>query len=106
MRLTDRLSQVLGNKALVNVQTPLRLSVNLKDKNLPLPEDVDFLVEVANTSLADDRGKKLAQLRRVHRLWARATCTAALLVECLLLALRTPGFCEPAQRLPAPRRRQ
>jgi Uma2 family endonuclease len=76
MLLDNRFGQALGDKALVNVQNPLRLSPDMEDRNLPLPdivvikqrmyrdhpqpEDVYVLIEVADTSLFDDRGRKLS----------------------------------------------
>lgn len=73
--LGEALILALGERAKVSVQNPLRLSPDLNDRNLPLPdiaviarrayrdhpqpEDVYFLIEVADTSLIDDRGKKL-----------------------------------------------
>lgn len=72
--LDDILTRTLGDRAKVSVQNPLRLSPDMNDRNLPLPdiavvkrrtyldhpqpEDVYLLIEVADTSLADDRGKK------------------------------------------------
>jgi Uma2 family endonuclease len=73
--LTDVLVRILGDHAKISVQNPLRLSDNLEDKHLPLPdiavikrqiyrdhpkpEDVYLLIEVADSSLSDDRGRKL-----------------------------------------------
>jgi Uma2 family endonuclease len=74
--LSEALILALGDRAKVSVHNPLRLSRDMDDKHLPLPdiavierrayrdhpqaEDVYFLIEVADTSLSDDRGKKLA----------------------------------------------
>ncbi|MGL4611473.1 MAG: Uma2 family endonuclease [Trueperaceae bacterium] len=73
--LRDALGNAFINKAKVWMQNPLRLSEDMEDKNLPLPdvlvlrprvyrdhprpEDVFLLVEVALSSAKDDREKKL-----------------------------------------------
>lgn len=71
----DALGNALGEKAKVWMQNPLRVSPDMEDKNLPLPdvvvlkprvyrdhplpEDVLLLVEVADSSVNEDRGRKL-----------------------------------------------
>ncbi|SDE57556.1 Endonuclease, Uma2 family (restriction endonuclease fold) [Thermus arciformis] len=74
MRLDHRLREALGTKAVVAVQSPLRLSEDSEPEpdllvlkppleryadRLPTPEDVLLLVEVADTSLEFDREVKL-----------------------------------------------
>jgi len=78
-RLTHRFVTALGDRAVVHVQNPVeanRLSEPQPDVMLlrpradfygashPHPEDVFLLVEVANTSLRHDRGRKLALYAR------------------------------------------
>jgi Uma2 family endonuclease len=74
--LDNSLTLALADRAKVSVQNPIRLSPDMEDRNLPLPdlavierktyrdhpqpEDVFVLIEVADTSLADDRGRKLS----------------------------------------------
>jgi Uma2 family endonuclease len=71
----DALGNALGEKAKVWRQNPLRVSLDMDDKNLPLPDvmvlkprayrdhpmpdDVLLLVEVADSSVNEDRGRKL-----------------------------------------------
>ncbi|KGQ22339.1 Uma2 family endonuclease [Thermus filiformis] len=74
VRLDKRLQEALGERALVAVQSPLRLSQDSEPEpdlmvlkppleryaeRLPTPEDVLLLVEVADTSLEHDREVKL-----------------------------------------------
>jgi Uma2 family endonuclease len=74
MRLDHRLREALGPKAVVAVQSPLRLFEDSEPEpdllvlrppleryqdRLPTPEDVLLLVEVADTSLEFDREVKL-----------------------------------------------
>ncbi|APD10074.1 MULTISPECIES: Uma2 family endonuclease [Thermus] len=74
MRLDHQLKEALAGKALVAVQSPLRLAEDSEPEpdllilkppleryqdRLPTPEDVLLLVEVADTSLEFDRGVKL-----------------------------------------------
>lgn len=72
----DSLGYALGNKAKVWMQNPLRLSTDMEDKNLPVPDvmvlqprvyrdhpmpkDVMLLVEVADSSVKEDKGRKLS----------------------------------------------
>ena len=72
--LAEKLSQTLHIYAKISVQNPLRLSHDLEDKNLPLPdisvlkrkiyldhpypEDTYLVVEVADSSLSYDRYRK------------------------------------------------
>jgi Uma2 family endonuclease len=72
----DTIGEALAGKAKVWMQNPLRLSESMDDKNLPVPDilvikhrvyrdhpfpqDVYLLVEVSDSSLNDDRGRKLA----------------------------------------------
>ena len=71
-RLTRRLVREAGDDAIVSVQNPVRLNENtepqpdlavLRPRNylesLPGPEDVFFLIEVSDTTLAYDRNLKL-----------------------------------------------
>jgi Uma2 family endonuclease len=76
-----------GERVTVSVQNPLRLSSNLEDKNLPMPdvmvlqprvyrdhpipEDVFLLAEVADSSVKEDKGRKLAlyALHGVQEYW-------------------------------------
>ncbi|CAN5122213.1 Uma2 family endonuclease [soil metagenome] len=71
-RLTRIISRVAGERYLVNVQSPIRLSDHwepqpdlavVRDRDygdtLPGPEDILFLIEVADTSLAHDKNVKL-----------------------------------------------
>jgi Uma2 family endonuclease len=76
----DALGNALGDQAKVWLQNPLRVSEDLEDKNLPLPdvlvlrpriyrdhpspEDVFLLVEVADSSVNEDRGRKLTLYAR------------------------------------------
>jgi Uma2 family endonuclease len=76
MRLSDIFNEVLQRRCMVVMQNPLRLSPDINDKNLPMPdimlikrhdyidhpqpEDVYLVVEVSDSSLSDDRGRKLA----------------------------------------------
>ena len=73
--LSEALTLALGDRAKVSVRNPLRLSASMDDRHLPLPgiavikrrvyrdhplpADVYLLVEVADASLSDDRGRKL-----------------------------------------------
>ena len=74
MRLDHRLKEALGNRALVAVQSPLRLSEDSEPEpdlmvlkppleryaeRLPTPEDVLLLIEMADTSLPFDQEVKL-----------------------------------------------
>jgi len=74
MRMDHRLREALGPKAVVAVQSPLRLfedsepepdlmvlrpPLDRYQEKLPTPEDVLLLVEVADTSLEFDREVKL-----------------------------------------------
>ena len=74
MRMDHRLREALGAKAVVAVQSPLRLSEDSEPEpdlmvlrppldryreKLPAPEDVLLLIEVADTSLEFDREVKL-----------------------------------------------
>lgn len=75
MELGDSLTLALNTLAKINTQNPLRLSPDMQDKNLPIPDvmvlerriyldhpqpkDVYLLVEVADSSVLEDRGKKL-----------------------------------------------
>jgi Uma2 family endonuclease len=72
----DSLGYAFGNKAKVWMQNPLRLSTDMEDKNLPvpdvmvlqprvyhdhpMPEDVLLLIEVADSSVKEDKGRKLS----------------------------------------------
>lgn len=71
-RLTRLLSHIAGEQALVSVQNPIRLSDNsepqpdlalLRDRDyvteIPAAADVLLTIEVADSSLAYDRGQKL-----------------------------------------------
>ena len=71
-RLTRLLSRQLGDDLLLDVQNPVRLNRGLEPQpdlavvrardygeNLPGPKDVPLVIEVADTSLAYDRGVKL-----------------------------------------------
>lgn len=75
LRFSTRFSRRLGERVLVNVQNPLRLSAGAEPipdiallrprddfyaTSHPGPEDVLLVVEVADTSLRYDRGTKLA----------------------------------------------
>ena len=80
--LNRRLNQALSGRAQIIVQSPLRLSGNPDDKDLPEPdvmvvkdpdkvypdhphpEDVYLLVEVSDSTLQKDRGVKLALYAR------------------------------------------
>jgi Uma2 family endonuclease len=69
-------SIAFGKQITVSVQNPLRLSPSLEDKNLlmpdimilqpriyrdhPTPDDVLLLVEVADSSIKEDKGRKLS----------------------------------------------
>jgi Uma2 family endonuclease len=74
--LAESLSQAFGEQGKVSVQNPLRLSPDLADRNLPMPDlvvmkrrayrdhpqpdDVYILIEIADTTLTFDSSKKLA----------------------------------------------
>jgi Uma2 family endonuclease len=76
-----------GERVTVSVQNPLRLSSSLEDKNLPMPDvmvlqprvyrdhpvpdDVFLLVEVADSSVKEDKGRKLSlyALHHVREYW-------------------------------------
>jgi Uma2 family endonuclease len=76
-------STAFGERVTVSVQNPLRLSPSLEDKNLPMPDimvlqphvyrdhptpnDVLLLVEVADSSVKEDRERKLT-LYAKHRI--------------------------------------
>jgi Uma2 family endonuclease len=80
--LHERFIEVLGKKARVRSQNPLRLSRDLNDAELPLPdvllierrdytdhplpEDVHLLVEVSDSTLTKDRSVKLPLYAGVH----------------------------------------
>jgi Uma2 family endonuclease len=82
MELGDSLSRVLHSVAKVSIQNPLRLSINKDSKHLlvpdlmvlerkvyfdhPKPEDIYLLIEVSDSSLLDDRGKKLSLYAQHH----------------------------------------
>jgi Uma2 family endonuclease len=75
MELGDSLTLALSTLAKISTQNPLRLSSDVQDKNLPIPDvmilerrvyldhphpkDVYLLVEVVDSSVLDDRSKKL-----------------------------------------------
>jgi Uma2 family endonuclease len=80
-------TRAFGDLVEVSVQNPLRLSADTEDKNLPMPdvmilkprvyrdhpipEDVLLLVEVADSSVKEDRGRKLSlyALHGVKEYW-------------------------------------
>jgi Uma2 family endonuclease len=80
-------TRAFGDLVEVSVQNPLRLSADIEDKNLPMPdvmilqprvyrdhpipEDVLLLVEVADSSVKEDRGRKLSlyALHGVKEYW-------------------------------------
>ena len=91
-RLTRLLVRAVGDLGLVSIQNPvtlpphsepqpdiavLRPRMDSRDAGLPGPADVLLLIEVADTTLAYDRGTKL-------RLYARAG-----IVECWLVNLQS-----------------
>jgi Uma2 family endonuclease len=71
-----RFTRTFGDLVEVSVQNPLRLSNNMEDKNLPLPDvmvlkpkvyrdhpmpdDVFLLIEVADSSVKEDKNRKLS----------------------------------------------
>jgi Uma2 family endonuclease len=76
MQVGNRFIITFAERVVVAMQNPLRLSEDMDDKNLPLPdvlvlqprvyrdhphpEDVFLLVEVAESSVAEDKGRKLS----------------------------------------------
>jgi Uma2 family endonuclease len=82
MELGESLARTLHSAAKVSIQNPLRLSLTMDSKHLPIPdlmvlerrvyldhpqpEDVYLLVEVADSSLLDDREKKLNLYAQHH----------------------------------------
>lgn len=83
-RLNRLLGRQLGDDFLLDIQNPVRLNGGLepqpdlavvRDKEygdfLPVPEDVLFLIEVADTSLAYDRNVKLPAYARagIREVW-------------------------------------
>ena len=86
-RLTRLLSQSVGDRYLVSVQSPVRLGRRQEpqpdlavvldreyDRSLPGSEDIVLVIEVADTSLSYDRGVKLP-------LYARAGIREAWIVD-------------------------
>lgn len=71
-----RFTTTFGEKITVSVQNPLRLSPDVENKNLPMldvlilqprvyrdhpmPEDALLLIEVADSSVKEDKGRKLS----------------------------------------------
>jgi Uma2 family endonuclease len=69
-------TRAFGDLVEVSIQNPLRLSNDMEDKNLPMPdvmilkprtyldhptpEDVFLLIEVADSSVKEDKGRKLS----------------------------------------------
>ncbi len=76
MQATKSLTRAFGDLGEVSIQNPLRLSNDVEDKNLPMPdvmilkprvyrdhptpEDVFLLIEVADSSVKEDKGRKLS----------------------------------------------
>lgn len=100
--LNSRLMRVFGEVAMIDVQNPLRLSKDLDDLHLPVPdlmflaqrdyldhpqpEDVLLLIEVADSTLVKDRQVKLP-------LYANAGITEVWIVN--LVDQRTEVYTEP-----------
>jgi Uma2 family endonuclease len=75
MQVHDSFIETFHKRAIIVMQNPLRLSADMDDKNLPMPdvliiqrrsytdhptpENVLLLVEVADSSVKEDRGRKL-----------------------------------------------
>ena len=83
-RLTHLLVGLVGDDAIVSIQNPVRLNeysepqpdvavIRTRDyrESLPTPEDVLFLIEVSDTTLAYDRGLKLSRYAEagIPELW-------------------------------------
>lgn len=82
-----RFTRTFGDLVEVSVQNPLRLSNDMEDRNLPLPDvmvlkpkvyrehpmpdDVLLLIEVADSSIKEDKGRKLSlyALHGVKEYW-------------------------------------
>lgn len=80
MQVNDSLIETFHKRAIIVMQNPLRLSADTEDKNLPMPDvlviqrrsytdhptpdDVFLLVEVADSSVSEDKGRKLALYAR------------------------------------------
>jgi Uma2 family endonuclease len=74
--VSDTLGHTFGREVKVWMQNPVRLSTDMEDKNLPvpdvmvvhpkvyrdhpMPEDVFLLIEVADSSVKEDKGRKLS----------------------------------------------
>ncbi len=76
MQVNDSLTETFHKHAMIVMQNPLRLSPDMDNKNLPMPDvlviqrriytdhpmpkDVLLLVEVADSSVKEDKGRKLS----------------------------------------------
>ena len=76
MQVHDRLTEAFHKHAMIIMQNPLRVSADMDNRNLPMPdvlviqrhiyadhpmpEDVLLLVEVADSSIKEDKGRKLS----------------------------------------------